>query len=182
MSGSKGDPQEFIVGRITKTFGLGGELAVNLYDTFPYEDPTGECVYVRLDNMAAPLFFHSFRRMGRSKAVIVFDDLQDEFRASELVGREFFAMETSQGKGRADADESNDELYLEDLVDYTVRFAGAGEGRITGYVESEFNPLFEVEYAGREVLIPAADDFIVKISQRKKIVGMKLPEGLLDLR
>ncbi len=183
MSGSKGRAaQEIATGRIAKTFGQGGELVANLYDTFPYENPTGECVYVRLDNMATPLFFHAFRRMGRSKAVVVFDDLRDEFRASELVGREFFVLETPQKKRRADADESDDELYLEDLVGYTVRFAGAGEGRITGFVESEFNPLFEVEYAEREVLVPAVDDFIIKIGQRKKIVEMELPDGLLDLQ
>ena len=165
-----------VVGRVSKTFGLNGELVITLYDTFPFDNPTGESVYVDLDGIRTPVFFASFRRRGQNKAVAVFDDLESEYRASELIGKEFFVVAEAE---RAEAD---DELYLEDLVGYTLSIQGQkSTGKITGFIDDEFNPLFEATWQDTQVLIPAADAFIVQIDERKKILTLDLPEGLLEL-
>jgi 16S rRNA processing protein RimM len=167
------------VGRISKTFGLNGELVIHLYDTFSFDNPTGESVYVEIDGIWTPLFFASFRRRGQSKAVAVFDDLESEYRASEMVGKEFFTLTPNDTE---ESDTEEDELYLEELVGYALALKGhKGRGEITGFVESEFNPLFEIRWNGTERLIPAADDFIVQIDQRHQLLTMELPDGLLDL-
>ena len=169
--------QPVAVGRVSKTFGLNGELVINLYDTFPYENANGESVYVGIDGIWTPFFFGSFRRRGQSKAVVVFDDMDTEYRASELVGREFFLFTSPDDPGDAE-----EEIYLEDLVGYRVRLKGyEGEGEITGFIESDFNPLFEIGWNGSEILIPAADDFIVEIDEKHNILLLDIPEGLLDL-
>ena len=163
-------------GRVSKTFGLNGELVVSLYDTFPYENPVGESVYVVIDGLRTPLFFKSFRRRGESKAIVVFDDLETEYRATELAGQEFFAV-VEPDTGTAD-----NEMYLEDLVGYSVEIQGqTGAGKITGYIEHDLNPLFELTWNGAELLIPAADDFIVAIDEKQKTLRLELPEGLLEL-
>ncbi|MCD8185434.1 MAG: ribosome maturation factor RimM [Rikenellaceae bacterium] len=169
-------PQPLTVGRVSKTFGLNGELVINLYDTFPYEQAQGESIYVEIDGIWTPFFFGSFRRRGQSKAVVVFDDMDTEYRASELTRKEFVVF------AHPEEPEQDDQLYLEDLVGYTVRIdKQEGEGEITGFIESEFNPLFEVIWNGAEILIPAADDFIVEIGEKRKILRLELPEGLLEL-
>ena len=163
-------------GRVAKTFGLNGELAVTLYEPFTYET-NEEPVYVQIDDIWTPLFFHSFRPRGKNKATVVFEDLDTEYRASELVGREFYLFAEPEER-----DPDDDELYLEDLTGYAVRFEGhENTGTITGFIESEFNPLFEIDLDGEEVLIPAADDFIVEISQKQRLVTMNIPDGLLEL-
>ncbi len=167
------------VGRVSKTFGTNGELAVSLYDTFPYENPEGESVYVEIDGLRTPLFFKSFRRRGRNKAVVVFDDLETEYRASELVGREFFILVRPDAKPTGKSDE---ETYLEDLVGYAVEIQGCtGTGTITGYIDHDLNPLFELTWNGTVILIPAADDFIDSFDEKRKTLRLTLPEGLLDL-
>ncbi len=167
------------VGRVSKTFGTNGELAVSLYDTFPYENPEGESVYVEIDGLRTPFFFKSLRRRGQSKAVVVFDDLETEYRASELVGKEFFILVRPDAKP---AEKSEDETYLEDLVGYAVEIQGhTGSGTITGYIDHELNPLFELSWNGVGHLIPAADDFIDSFDEQQKTLRLTLPEGLLDL-
>lgn len=171
-----GEAEAIAAGRIAKTFGLNGELVITLYDEFTYENK-GEPVYVSIDNIWTPFFFRSFRPRGKNKAVVVFDDMDTEYRALELVGKEFFLFAQPVREEVAD-----EELYLEDLINYSVVIRGTGEkGRIVGFIESEFNPLFELELEGGEVLIPAADDFIVSIDERKRILTLDIPEGLLDL-
>jgi len=165
-------------GRIVKTFGLNGELVVSLYDTFT-EHTEGESVTIEIDGIRTPLFFASFRRRGQSKAVVVFEDLETEYRASELVGREFYLPSAPQQGGE---EEEGDEIYLEDLVGYTVRIEGqTATGQIVGLVDHEFNPLLEVAWGGRQILIPAADELIAAIDPSKRSVVFDLPEGLLDL-
>jgi 16S rRNA processing protein RimM len=171
---TEGRHNAIAAGRIVKTFGLGGELVVSLYDSFP-DEMNGEPVFIEIDGIRTPFFFASFRRRGVNKALVVFEDMETEYRASELAGREFFLPTESE-------DEEEDEIYLEDLVGYTVRLQGhSGTGAITGYIDSEFNPLFEVEWNGRQVLIPAVDDFVVRFDESTRSLTLSLPEGLLDL-
>lgn len=177
IRGEEGRAKAIAAGRISKIFGLNGELVISLYDAFPYENPKGESVYVEIDGIWTPFFFASFRRRGQSKAVAVFDDMDTEYRASELVGKEFFVFAAPE-----EAEADGDELYLEDLAGYTVVIRGQeARGEITGFIDSEFNPLFEVDWNGTELLIPAADDFIVEVDEKRRTLLLELPEGLLEL-
>ena len=169
-----GPGKETVAGRIVKTFGPYGELYITLYDTFTGTN-TEEPVFIDIDGIRTPLFFKSFQRRGRNKAVVVFDDIENEHRAGELTGLEFFIIDESRP-------EDDDALYMENLAGYTVFFEGVEtSGKITGFIESDLNPLFEVEFKGREVLVPAADDYIVSFDERKKSMTLRIPEGLLSL-
>ena len=73
-------------------------------------------------------------------------------------------------------------FYLEDLIGYTIYEIPENNliGTIVGYDDSTENFLFEVENStGAEILIPAADDFIIEINECKKHVIMQLPIGLI---
>ena len=50
------------------------------------------------------------------------------------------------------------------------------------YYDSDLNPLFELEIAGRRVLVPAAEEFIAHIDFEGRTVHLVLPGGLLDLQ
>lgn len=170
--------ENVIVGRVLKTFGRNGELVITLYDTFENEITEGP-VYIDIDNMPTPLFFKSFTRRGRSKAVVIFDDMETERWASELLGREFYAVYESTQEESPLPDDDN--IYLEDMVGYTITTTGEKSLLITGFIESELNPLFEIEFEGRPILVPAADELIVSINKKARTIQMDLPDGLLEL-
>jgi 16S rRNA processing protein RimM len=162
-------------GRIGRLFGVKGELMITLYDTFPREFDTEEPVFVKIHSLTVPLFLNSFERRGQKGAVVAFDDIDTEERASELVGLEFSIRQMGEDET------SDDELYMEDLVGWDIEFDTGQVGRITGFVDSDYNPLFEVEVGGEQELIPAADDFIVEVNEARRRVIFSLPEGLLGL-
>lgn len=170
-----GKSERAVAGRISKTFGLNGELVISLYDAFEYNSE--EPVYVDIDGIQAPLYFKSFVRRGRSKAVAVFDDFETEFRASELTGKEFSTAVESQSETTG-----GETSYMESFTGYAVSFENDSRaGTITGFIDNNLNPLFSVELSGEEVLIPANEDFIVGVNKRKKTIVMSLPEGLIDI-
>ena len=157
---------------------------VSLYDVFPEDfDPETTPLFVKIDALDVPLWCDKFERHGRSSAKVAFADFDTERRAEELLGREFSIADED------DDEEEDDEFYLEDLIGFTIHgseLMADGTLRhftaeLTDYIDSESNPLFEIEYGERSVLVPAQEEFIAGIDFEEEIIKMVLPEGLLNL-
>jgi 16S rRNA processing protein RimM len=167
------------VGKVNKLFGRKGELAITLYNTFPDNFSQEEPLLVEIDSLTVPLFFSSFERRGVSGAIVAFDDLDTPERATELIGRELSI--------EIEAEEADDdEFYMEDLIGFVAEVVDeqgtrVAEGRVTDYYDSEANPLLGLELSGREVLVPAVEEFIVQIDFEGERIVFLLPEGLMEL-
>lgn len=164
------------VGRISKTYGVDGELVLNLYNGFPSEINYEEPLFVFIDGLAVPLFIESFARKGQRGAVVRFSDIDTPYRAEQMSGLELLARSDDHATDAG----SDDEFYFDDLVGFEL-IAGDARGEITGFIDSEMNPLFEVVIDGGEFLIPAAEEFIDEIDVDSATITMSLPDGLLDL-
>lgn len=167
------------VGKVNKLFGRKGEVAITLYNTFPDNFSKEEPLLVEIDSLTVPLFFSSFERRGVSGAIVAFDDLDTPERATELIGRELSI--------EIEAEEADDdEFYMEDLIGFVAEVVDeqgtrVAKGRVTDYYDSEANPLFGLELGGREVLVPAVEEFIVQIDFEGERIVFLLPEGLMEL-
>lgn len=166
------------VGKVNKLFGRKGEVAITLYNTFPDNFSKEEPLLVEIDSLTVPLFFGSFERRGVSGAIVAFDDLDTPERAAELIGKELSI--------EIEAEESDDEFYMEDLIGFVAEVIDqegtrVAEGRVADYYDSEANPLLGLELAGREVLVPAVEEFIVQIDFEGERIVFLLPEGLMEL-
>jgi 16S rRNA processing protein RimM len=158
-------------GRVGGLFGNKGELTLILYDLFPRDPNMKEPLFVEIDGHAVPLFLERFVRRGVKGATAVFADIDTVGRASELIGRTLLMR----------AGEMASEAVYEDVVGWEARLDTGQKGRITDYLEGEFNSLFEVEIDGETVLIPVADELVTEIDESHRRVVFSLPEGLLDL-
>ena len=153
-------------------FGTEGGVMITLYTTFPDDFRMEEPLFIRVDELAVPLFCSSFERRGQSSAVVKFDDIDTERRAEEwLVGREIFVEEQQQ---------DDDEFYMEDLIGFKAS-VGRQRGEVIDYYDSEANPLFEIRLGDKQHLIPAQEEFIAHIDFDKRTIKFVLPEGLLEL-
>ncbi len=164
------------VGKISKPFGSDGRVIANLYEAFPENWNFEEPLYVSIDSLTVPLFLEYLERRGQTGAVMRFADIDNERRAAELFGLELFILD--QEKETKD----DDTLYLEDMVGYKASFDGRDfVGRIVGFVDSDHNPLFEIDIRGHIALVPAADELILAFNVRRREVTFTLPDGLLEL-
>ena len=160
------------VGRIGRLFGTEGGVMITLYTSFPDDFQMEEPLFIRVDELAVPLFCSSFERRGQSSAVVQFDDIDTERRAEEwLVGREIFVEEQEQ---------DDDEFYMEDLIGFKAS-VGRQRGEVIDYYDSDANPLFEIRLGDKQHLIPAQEEFIAHIDFDKRTIKFVLPKGLLEL-
>ncbi len=171
------------VARINRLFGTGGEVMITLYPTFPEDfDTAQEPLFAKIDGLNVPLYLEKFERRGRAGAVVSFADIDTERRVSELLNTELYMAEVEEDMSELSVD---DEFTMEDLVGYSVEATtGEGtfvEGELTAFYDNPNNPLFGVTIDGREVLIPAAEEFIAGIDFDGEGIIFTLPEGLLDL-
>ena len=170
-------------GRINKLFGTEGGVMLSLYPAFPEDFTTDTPLRVTIDALEVPLWCERFERRGQSGATATFADFDTERRAQELVGLEF--------RIEMNGEEDDDEFYLEDLIGFAVTCTEAGAdgakgaaaftGSVTDYYDSDANPLFELEIGGRQVLVPAVEEFIARIDFEGRTMHLVLPEGLLTL-
>lgn len=162
------------VGRFSKLFGAGGELYANLYTTFPDDVNKKEPLFVNIDELMVPLFLSKFARRGQRAVVVSIDDIDTQSRAEELIGLEFYLP--SDKIAKIDDDESDS------FIGFTVTINGEFNGVVDNFVDNKLNPLFCVVLdEGREVLIPANEDFISHLDPEEGHIDFELPEGLFEL-
>lgn len=169
-------PGEKRVGRISKPYGLQGQVMVNL-DPF-----TGEGIqpdnplFIDLDGQRVPFFVEEFDPVSPDQAIIKFEFLNSVEEARQVSGCEvYFDMSKKSGAPEGEGD-------YRIVIGYEAYDLEAGYlGKVTGYMDHGMNPVMIIDYRGRELLVPAATNLIAHINPLEKSIHFRLPEGLTSL-
>lgn len=165
----------FPVGQITKTHGVKGELAFNT--SYPIlEEVDVPFIILEPDGIFVPFYPENIRFKTDSAGFLKLEGIDSEERAAELVGQNIYLPNEFLDK----ADENDVH------VDYFVGFEVIDEtkgiiGTIAEIDDKTENILFVVSGKNGQCLIPAVEEYITEIDDKKRILRMDLPEGLLDL-
>lgn len=167
----------FKIGQLTKTHGIKGEISFN-FDSDIFDRV--ECPYLilKIDQIFVPFFVSEYRFKGNETALILFQDIDNEEKASRLQGLEVWFPRKYH--------EDDQEGTIDFSWDYFIGFNTFDEnrgnlGEVIAVDTQTINTLFMVKNEqGEELIIPATEDFIVKIDQEKKTIIFNLPVGLLE--
>lgn len=169
-------PDTFPIGRLGKPHGVKGEISFHFTDDI-FDRVDADYVFLEIDGLQVPFFFEEYRFRSESTALVKFEGIDDATRASELVGcTVFFPREL--------CDDEEDELSWSELVGFAITDSSDGSfvGEVTAIDLSTINTLFEVRTPdGRQILIPANDDFIEKLDREGRAIAMRIPEGLMEI-
>ncbi|MDR1226071.1 MAG: hypothetical protein LBK47_04140 [Prevotellaceae bacterium] len=167
------------IGKIQKTFGAHGELVVALYDDHTL--PTGKPVFIEINGLLAPFYVNKAEKRGQ-KLTVVFDDMEAEALAAELVGREIMVAPSARQR-RKKSTAPNEGATPDELIGYKVIDLTHGElGSAASWMDYPGNPCIQVvNPRGQEIIIPANEALIVSIDRDAKVLSVDLPQGLLEL-
>ena len=159
------------IGRLGKAHGVKGEVSLQFDDDI-FDRVDADYLILDIDGILVPFFMEEYRFRSDAVALVKFEDIDTQQRASELTGCDVYFP-------RALADE-DEEPSLSMLVGFDLVEANNGRtvGRISAIDDSTANILFELE---DERLIPANDELIHDIDTKHKVIKMDIPEGLLEL-
>lgn len=162
------------IGFIQKTHGVKGELTLALIEDVDYQALEVDFLYLDIDKGLVPFYVESYRIKSTKNVLIKLESIDTENRANELSGIAVF-INSEQLRNQTQLNDA-------DFLGYQVFDKNKGYiGLINAVLEITNNPLFSLDFEGKEILFPINPDFIIAIDDTKKMVQVDLPEGLIDL-
>ena len=162
-----------LLGTITKTHGVHGELIIRTTNPSFEPDENWESLFLQIDGILVPFFISSLYAPKVDEWFICFDDYDNKDSAQSLVGSPVWIQKDFIAKVR-------EEIYMDELSGYVLINLSTGrQGLITDFMDIPGNPVFEVTIEGKKILVPAQDDLIEEIDQENQKLITRLPEGIM---
>lgn len=167
----------FKIGKIGKPHGVKGEVSL-MFEDDVFDRVDADYLVLLIDGILVPFFFEEYRFKSDETALVKFCDIDTKEQAQELTGCDVYFSRKLSEDGRED-------MSLNEAENFKLLDANNGNsliGTVKSVDYSTVNTLFNVETPdGKEIMIPASEDFIVDIDTEKHFIVVDLPEGLLDL-
>jgi 16S rRNA processing protein RimM len=164
-----------LLGRITKVSGYEGSVIVKLERNFSGKLPNIESVFLEIEGRPVPFFVSGSDYSGADILRLKFEGYDSSDKVGEFTGCRIFLTADSSG-----------ENIIEDITSLEGYKIMTPEknliGRVAGVIQNPGQWLLDVTSpAGKSILIPLHEHFIIKIDNRKKILLMNIPEGLTEI-
>lgn len=164
----------YYLGRITKPFGVKGQVVMFLDVDNPMEYEELDSVFVETKGALIPYFIKELKING-NKAIVAFEDISIE-ESLALVGRELYLPLDLLPKLEGN------QFYYHEVKGFQVIDETYGEiGVLESVIEYPAQPLFQIDCDGTEILIPVIDQVIKKVDRETETLYIKAPEGLIEL-
>lgn len=164
----------FYLGRITKPWGVKGQLMLFLDVDNPGEYAALDSAFVEIKGQLVPHFF-SIESLNGNKAVATFEEVGPE-QAASLAGHDLYLPMDLLPKL------TGNRFYFHEVVGFNVVDSEHGDiGCIEQVLEYPAQPLFQITKNGTEILIPVIDEVIKKVDREQKTIYIEAPNGLIDL-
>lgn len=165
-----------IIGTILKTHSFRGQVVVK--SDFDFISNTEEPIFVDIDNYLVPFFVdnNSIKYLNNDSAIIKFCEIDNEEEVKSLLGKNiFFPTELLH-------EEKDDGNPFSLFIGFKIINEESCEiGIIDDFIDIPNNPLFQIIYKSKEILIPINGIKIIEKRIDDKTLKINLPEGILDL-
>ena len=167
------------VGRTRKTYGVKGELKIEVKDLYYDDILKTEVVFVEISGKKIPYFIDTIK--SKNNLLIKFQDIDNPETASLITSKKIYLRQEDLNPEIADSP-NLDAFSLEDLIGFKIKDSTIGlVGAINEIEEYPQQLIAFVAYKDRTCMIPLTAGLITSIDQEAKIIEMDLPEGLLEL-
>jgi 16S rRNA processing protein RimM len=166
---------DILLGRIIKVSGFEGAVTVKLERLFSGKLPNMESVFLEIEGRPVPFFISDSDYSGADILRLKFDGYDSSDKVIEFVGCRVFLTTPAPADNKAEE--------IKSLLGYTVLTT---DNIILGTIDEIIpNPgqwlLSVTSESKKEILIPLHENFIIRIDNKKKIIIMDIPDGLLEI-
>lgn len=167
-------PIYYPIGHIRKPFGTNGSVSVNINEDLEELIFDLPHFFVFVDGQYLPYFVDEVQDKG--DIIVKLDIIDSPQTASQLSGKKIYVTQ----------DQISEEMSVSvskfgDIEGFMVYNDADALGEIEEVIEYPSQLMIKINYKGNEKLLPLVDEFLINIDQKKKIIVLHLPDGLLDL-
>ena len=165
----------FPIGQINKPHGVSGEMSFSFTSDIFDREKIPYFVF-EIQGILVPFFLDEYRFKGSETGLMKLDGIKTEAQARSFYGLTIYLPKKFLEKVE------NTEIELDYFAGFSLVDAEKGLlGVISEVDQTTENVLFVIPTKNDELLIPAGEEYIENIDHDKKIIYVRLPEGLLDL-
>ena len=166
------------IGSIVKPHGVRGEFMFE-FSTDVFDKGDFPFFVCEVDGIFVPFFVENYRFKNNTMGWVKFEGIDSEKEAKELSKVNLYLLRSLLPDGFSEKETQGLNIY----VGYSIVNQ---EDEIIGTIDliddSTENVLFCLSSSsGKEILIPASDDYMLDIDDDDRKISMEIPEGLLEL-
>lgn len=165
------------IGFIQKPHGINGELVIRFQEQYYSTLEEANTIFLEIEGLLVPYFIidNSIRFRTGDSAIMKFDWVETGTQAQKLTGLSVFI----ENENIVIEEDSFDIRMLEGFILFDQLKNQIGN--IVAVNDFAGNIILDVNYLGKEIMIPFNEDFLIDLDIPKKIITLDLPEGLLNL-
>lgn len=164
------DSDRFVkIGQVLKSNGTDGQVLIGLRDLGTEDISETEPVFIDFDGLPVPFFLSGLSVKSGTRFLAYLTDVGSLEDAEELVGKAVYYPAAA-----LDGDDG-----FRDFTGWKLYDSGTLVGDVLGIEDIPGNPCLEVKTHKDTVLVPLHEDLVTDIDEKKKILSMSLPEGLV---
>ena len=166
----------FRLGSIARKHGFKGEVSIFLDVDDPQEYKALESVFVEVDGKLVPFFLEHIYIRNKGFAVAKFETIDNDKGALMLLKCGLYlpldALPETEGN----------EFYHFEIENFKVIDEVHGDiGIVKHIIDLSGNPIIQIDFNGKEILIPKQDQFVKEIDWDEEILHINAPEGLIEM-
>jgi 16S rRNA processing protein RimM len=164
-----------LLGKIIKVNVINGTVTLKTTTPFVNDIPDMETVFVEIDGRPVPFFISELSSQGNDLLSLKLTDYDTADKIKEFKGCRVFLTS-------GDTLKSHNDNY-EDLTGFSVFDENGNEiGTINNIIQNPRQWLLSISSVKKkDILLPLHEDLIIRIDDAKRIITVKIPEGLLEI-
>jgi 16S rRNA processing protein RimM len=163
------------VGTVVSKHGYKGDIKINIssfnLNTFPDIDH----LFMELDGSFIPFSINEIKSFSKNVLIVKLKEINSEKEVDEFIHKniyvDFTKIESKKDSG----------FFYNDLINFNVFRDSQKIGTIENINSNLPQPVFEIRYSSRLVLIPIHEDLIKEIDRENNIIHLDIPNGLLEI-
>ena len=164
------------IGYIRKTHGVQGEVALEYEPELEESVAQAERFFIEIDGLLVPFFISEdgLRFKSAKTALLQFNWVDGENQARRLVGCPVYLY-------NIEIHDETIDYSINQFMNYHLQNENSQEiGIILAVDDYAGNVVFTVVANKQEILVPYNQELLLDIDKAKKIIKLRLPDGLLD--
>ena len=163
------------IGTIITKHGFNGSLILKVSGKYSNNLSIVDFLFIQINKKHIPFKLDSIKTFKNKSYKIKFNEVNDDAYANQLISKSVFI------KSNDYPDLKKETNIYSAIINFSAFNNEAKIGEIININENLPQPVFEINYKSKTVMVPIHEDLIIKIDKENKNIFLRIPDGLLDI-
>ena len=163
------------VGTVVSKHGYKGDIKINISSFNLNTFPDLANLFIELDGSFIPFSINEVRSFSKNILIVKLKEVNSEKEVDEIIHKNIY-VDSTKIESKKDSG-----FFYDDLINFNVFQDSQKIGTIENINTDLPQPVFEIKYNSRLVLIPIHEDLIKEIDKENNIIYLDIPHGLLEI-